>query len=197
MFVPEASYTAVVSCLTGYDLALSGGLLDGFQEFVELKAGTPSSLVWWSLALRLDDPDQPPPARSEQEKLTILLDLLDEFLAVDHSGVHNRRRLYHEWVVMAQQQHWYNPDLIRYGSSPPPETMSIDEAAEALGIERQEVVALIQSGRLSRVGRLGSQVRIPRSSVEKAQAPIDQQATPAPTASHDNTSSPETPHQIR
>jgi hypothetical protein len=138
-------------------LALSGGLLGRFQEVVELKAGTPSSLARWSLAPRLPDPGQPPPARSDHDKLTILFDLLDEFLAVDHGGDHTRRRLSHECVLIAQQQPGYDPDLIRYDRSPPPATMSIAEAADALGIDRREVVARIGSVRLGRVGRLGSE----------------------------------------
>jgi hypothetical protein len=50
MWLPEVTYEALAAFLVGYDAALSGGLLTGFKEFVQLKFGQQSSVVWWSLS---------------------------------------------------------------------------------------------------------------------------------------------------
>jgi hypothetical protein len=79
-YVPDDKYATVVGFLTGFDEAQSGGALAGFQEFVELKFGSHSSIVWWSLAPKIAPAveDQP-----DEAKVSRLLDLLEEYLAVD------------------------------------------------------------------------------------------------------------------
>jgi excisionase family DNA binding protein len=158
MYIPEGSYAAVVAFLVGFDEAHSGGLLAGFQEFVELKFGSHSSIDWSTLALRIEPTVE---EHADDAKVDRLLDLLEEFLAVD-GGLHGRRRLFHEWLALRTP----DADLLRFSQSPAPATVSVDDAARLLAVDRREVFRLIHEQRLGKVGRVGSDVRIQQEAVQ-------------------------------
>jgi hypothetical protein len=161
-YLPDDSYSAVVAWLLGFDDAGLGVVLTGFQEFVELKFGSHSNVVWWSLALEIE------PAvveESDDTKVNRLLDLLEEYLVVD-TGLQERRRLYHEWLALRPP----DVDLLRFHASPAPTTVSVDDAMRLLGVDRHELFGLIHDGRLGMVGRVGAEVRIRQ---EVVQAMVD------------------------
>lgn len=135
------------------------GALTGFREFVELKFGSQSSIHWWSLALEIEPSVQD---ESDDAKVNRLLDLLEEFLAVD-VGLQGRRRLFHEWLALRP----LDVDLVRFGRSPPPTKVSVDDAMRLLGVDRREVFGLIRDGRLGTVGRVGAEVRIRQDAVHE------------------------------
>jgi excisionase family DNA binding protein len=157
-YVPDDKYATVVGVLTGFDEAQSGGALAGFQELVELKFGSHSSIVWWWLALKIEPAVED---QADEAKVSRLLDLVEEYLAVD-SGVHGRRRIFHEWMALRPP----DPDLVRFSQSPSRATVSVDDAANSLGVDRRRVFQLIHDQRLGVVGRVGPEVRLRREAVE-------------------------------
>lgn len=156
------TYDAAVTYLLGLDMASHGGFLCGFQELVELKAGRTSSLGWPVLLLHLEPglgADSP-----EVDRLERLFAVLKEYVNVDCGGSLDRRRIYHEWTLMAQAKSGYNPDLIRHRQSPAPDTVTLAEAANLLGVSLDGALDLIHDGVLS-ASRIGGVVHISRTSI--------------------------------
>jgi hypothetical protein len=155
--VQPDNYASLVTYLMGLDAGTEYGLLFGFQELVELKFGRTSNVYWSGLAprIRWRDGDHEVP---DSEKVTWLLDLLEEFFATD-GGIMGARRLMYEWTEMARSEPWHNPDLLRFGTSPAPETVSLETAEQTLRRTRSQVLRLVSDGRL-RVGRVGGELRI-------------------------------------
>ncbi len=152
------TYDSATTYLLGLDLGSGGGALAGFQELVELKFGRPSSVYWPGLVPQID-----PPVDSDSDRLNRLFELLEEYLTVD-GGLHGRRRLYHEWVILAQGTTSYRPEMERFGSSPEPATVSLDEAAALLGTNRRGVLERIRQREL-RYGRIEGDVRVLKESL--------------------------------
>lgn len=159
--VAKGSYESVVAYLMGLDQGSGGAALAGFQELVDLKFGSPSPVGWPGLVPQLD-----PPVGfdgTDDDRLARLFGLLREYVCVD-AGSRGRRRLYHEWVLMAQRTDHYRPEMQRFGTSPEPATISLDEAASRLGTDRADVLERLRTREL-RCGRLGGDVRVVASSV--------------------------------
>jgi excisionase family DNA binding protein len=76
-----------------------------------------------------------------------IFDELDEFLA-EFPVERSRSHLHREYFLWLQQMSWFNLDLERFRSSPPPDVMSVDEAAEELGVTRTAVLDLTAAGQL-------------------------------------------------
>lgn len=169
-WMPDSTYAGIVTFMIGYDTGRSGGLLNGFQELVELKYGEPSNVIWWSLVPRIAAAGADVAGLSDGQKVDVLLDLLDEFLTVDRGSVHKLRRIYSEWAQMAVATE-ASRDLLRYSSSPPPDTITIDAATERLGMSRREVLRMIRSGQIRHVGRRGPDVMVAVADLEQAKRP--------------------------
>jgi excisionase family DNA binding protein len=153
------SFDDLVSYVNGVDAGSSGALLAGFYEFLLLRLGEQDNLAWPGLVERIAFPGGVPRPRSTADEgvaVAALFDLLDEFLA-EVRGTHERRRLFHEYVVWAIQQPGYSADLIRFNSSPPSEQIDVDTAAALLGMTRAEVFDLIAGGELH-AARMGASV---------------------------------------
>ena len=167
-FVGPVSYDTITTYVFGIDEGASGALLTGFYEFLLLKLGEQDNLAWPGLVLRLAFGDTPPRPLSEEDEakaIDFLFDLLDEFLA-EIRGPHALRRLFHEYILWSQTQPGYIADLIRFNSSPPDAVLTVDEAAQALGITRRDVFDLIAEDKLTAL-RSGATVFLGKSDVEK------------------------------
>ncbi|GAA3001657.1 hypothetical protein [Actinokineospora diospyrosa] len=94
MFIGRSSYAGATAFLDGYDSAarrLGGTLLDGFREWLMARRGHECNHAWPGVVLHLALPegwtnsaDLPPEA--ETRAITVLFELLDEFLAERESS---------------------------------------------------------------------------------------------------------------
>jgi excisionase family DNA binding protein len=133
--------------------------------------------VWPALVTRLVVPQAVRPLSPEDDRVAVdgLFDLLDEFLAETTAmGSGSIDREYFLWL---QQQSWYNLDLERFHSSPPPQMVGSDEAAERLGVQRSALFDLVASGRL-RSCRVGAEVLFTEHDISE----LESQVNSTPTA---------------
>lgn len=145
------TFDRIVAFVTGLDLGTDGRLLDGFREYLILRLGEESSLWWPSLAIKTRYPDAPSrPTTPEEERaaVDVILDLLDEFLA-EFPLERSRGRLHQEYILWQQQSSFFNLDAERFGRSPRPDTVSVDEAIDILGVTRTALFDLVAAGKLS------------------------------------------------
>lgn len=166
----SGNYEQTVSYLLGLDNGT--GVLAGFQELVELKLGEESSVAWSALIPKINPPI--PESGPDEERRARLFELLREFVCLD-GGMHGRRRIFQEWVLMIQATRNYDPALIRYSQSPAPLAISVDEAAELLGTDRTGILSLAKDHKI-RHGRVGGQVLIVADAVNKL---LERRAEPA------------------
>lgn len=104
MYVQSVRYETVCAYLDGYDLALCGGPLSGFREWLLAEGDEWTNLSWWGLIRRLEFPDADPasPLTTEQSDrlLAALTPLLERFLVERRrdglSGVFHK---YHLWLM--------------------------------------------------------------------------------------------------
>jgi hypothetical protein len=112
MYLRVNTYDAAVSFVNGYNIALSGGLLVGFREWLIVRVDGAENRAWTELVLlELGDPE----AQGEQSALIKgLFRVLEEFVAVrDVSG--GLRRIYVAYEKWLERQEWYittHPDWI-------------------------------------------------------------------------------------
>ncbi|GAA2777684.1 hypothetical protein GCM10010452_00960 [Crossiella cryophila] len=164
----ELSYGGLVNFVMGLDLGTDGALLNGFREFLVLKLDGGDNLGWPGLVKHLSGDgteaavDQIGPG---QAGVDCLFDLLDEFLA-EASNPHRRTRIHHEYVQWLQRQSWYNQDLARFSSSPPPEMLDVDQACAMSGVDRPTLFDLVAAGQLQ-LSRAGAEVLFYRREVEQ------------------------------
>lgn len=161
----DATFDTVVAFLNGHDTASRS--LIGFHEFLVLRAGDGNNL-WWPGLVRMmasgagaADSETSADARA----LSILFDLVTEFLAEVHAGGLNA--IIHEHQTWLRGRSWYVPDLLRLGSSPPPDLVTADEAAAILGLTRLALFESLGSIGL-RPGRRGAEVLFRRADVMNA-----------------------------
>ncbi|GAB2923073.1 hypothetical protein GCM10027280_07700 [Micromonospora polyrhachis] len=153
----QLSYDRLVTFLQGLDIGAQGLVLDGFREFLVLKLDDGDNLTWWGLVERLvldGNVGRPLNAADDQTASAGLFDLLDEFLA-EMSSPGSRRRLHHEYWIWRQSRSWYDLDLARFHSSPPPPMLRAEEAMALLGASRPVLYDLIAEGKL-RPARVGA-----------------------------------------
>ncbi|MCW8100360.1 hypothetical protein [Streptomyces tauricus] len=91
VFVARVNFESVTGFLSGYDVAVSGNLLDGFREWLAAKLGFGRNLVWSALILKLVFPEgrpaEPWSQEDDQHAVDQLIKLLDEYfesLTGDH-----------------------------------------------------------------------------------------------------------------
>ena len=162
MWLVRDDYESVVSFLMGYQEGSSG--LTGFQELIELKYGRTSNVHWSTLAVSLRWAESEAGGPSEEAKIAWLLDLIDEFLTIDAGETLKTRRLFYEWVMMAQTESSHDADLLRYSRSPAPEIVSLNVVAGRLGVDQATVLALVRERALS-ASRHGADVLITAESL--------------------------------
>lgn len=164
----ELSYGGLADFVMGLDLGTDGALLDGFREFLVLKLDYGDNLAWSALVWHLSRngtetlADQ---TAADQTAVDCLFDLLDEFLA-EVSDRRRRHRIHHEYVQWLQRQSWYDQDLARFGSSPPPEMLDVDQVRAMLGMDRAALFDLVATGQLQ-LSRAGADVLFYRREVER------------------------------
>jgi hypothetical protein len=88
----------------------------------------------------------------DQAAVAGLFDVLDEFLA-EFPVSRSRSRLYHEYFLWKQQLSFSDLDLERFRSSPPPDTLTLDEAGRILNLGRGNLFDLVAGGKLEPIER--------------------------------------------
>ncbi|MGW5190534.1 hypothetical protein ACWEOO_14835 [Kribbella sp. NPDC004138] len=143
--------------------------LSGFREFLVLKLNDGDNLGWPALVRRLVVPHAGRPLSPEDDQAAVhgLLDLLDEFLA--ETAGSGSRAIDREYLLWLQQQSWYNLELARFDSSPAPRMLTLDEAADQLGLEREAVFDWMASRRL-RSFRVGAELLLREGDVAQLRA---------------------------
>ncbi len=114
-YVGSTRFDVIAGYLQGLDAGNEGGLLQGFREFLVMKADDGVNLVWVGLVLLLALPDDQYESQSEfaspeaeKKAVDTLFDLLEEFMALrkENGGLRRIFRDYEKWL---RQQDWYDP----------------------------------------------------------------------------------------
>ncbi|MFG1624624.1 hypothetical protein [Kribbella sp. NPDC049227] len=176
----ELTYDQLVCFVTGLGFGRPE-LLAGFREFLVLKLNDGSNFVWSALVTRLVVPQAGRPLSPADDRAALdgLFDLLDEFLA--ETTAMGSRSIEREYFLWLQQQSWYNLDLERFHSSPAPQMVGLDEAAERLGVERSALFDLMASRRL-RSFRAGAELLFTEHDISELESQIDSTGTAAPSS---------------
>lgn len=114
MFFREPTFPVAAALLLGYDLALEGGLLSGFREWLIPRANAGNELSWEDLVLQLAFPaaNDPYAALVDDETnvhaIGVLFELVASFLEERQASDGVRRILmtYEGWL---RSQRWYQP----------------------------------------------------------------------------------------
>lgn len=104
------TFEATVAYLNGYDDAILGSLLNGFREWLIVRAGGGSNLSWPALvenAMRLQLGEQG--QKDSPEAAVFILRTLDEYHQV-RSAPDGLRRVYLAYEKWLKRQSWYGPD---------------------------------------------------------------------------------------
>jgi hypothetical protein len=137
--------------------------------------------VWPALVTRLAVPHAVHPLSPADDRAAVdgLFDLLDEFLAETTST--GSRPIDREYFLWLQQQSWYNLDLERFHSSPAPQMLGLDQAAERLGVQRTALFDLMASRRLPSF-RVGAELLFTEHDISKLEGQVDSTRTAAPSS---------------
>lgn len=170
MFLLDPTFDAFVAYVVGVNAGSSQALLPGFDEFLTLRLAERSNLHWSGLVKQIAFPrgiPQPLAGRDEEIAISTMFDLLDEFLA-EIRGPRELHRLFHEFVLWETEQPGYdvNRDLVRFGQSPPFETVSVNDAVAILGLTRPEIFDMIARGDLHHA-RVGADVLVRAAEVQE------------------------------
>lgn len=123
MYVQSARFDAVCAFIDGYDMAMQGGPLSGFREWLLTGTERWNNLPWWALVRMRVDPDadlERPPSDSEHERLLSgLAAALDAFAAaLNHGGMVRILCDYSDWLSEVDPERaaaWH----LRHSSIPP------------------------------------------------------------------------------
>lgn len=116
MYVQEPTYAVLSAFVRGYDLALDGGPLCGFREWLVARLGYANNLAWEGLVLEAAFPDAPNPqaevrssTANQQHAVRVMFELIAEFqtLRAESDGMRKIYAQYERWV---NKQSWYTPD---------------------------------------------------------------------------------------
>src|SRR5215831_7158032 len=114
MYVHPVSFGTVTALVEGYDMALHGGLLFGFDEWLVVKVGGGNNLAWPALVLDLAFPGKGNPrkrlgrAKNEEVAINALSKLLEEFLT-EREKQDGLRRIFLSHERWLRKQSWYGP----------------------------------------------------------------------------------------
>lgn len=120
MYVNPANYHTVTAYLFGYDHATNGGSLQGFREWLIVRANGCSDLVWSAIILCIAFPGAEDPIAavdesdlSDRHAIETLATLFDEFQ--EDLGRHGLRGIFHSYEKWLVGQEWYDessPDFL-------------------------------------------------------------------------------------
>jgi hypothetical protein len=107
MFVVPETLDGVLAFLTGYDIALSGGFLTGFREWLVTKLGYGNNLAWSGLICEIINTEIP--RHDEKTAIERLFVLLEQFADVrnTHDGL---RQIFVEYEQWLHRQEWYTSE---------------------------------------------------------------------------------------
>ncbi len=112
MCLPVTNYDTAVSFILGANSACLCDCLEGFREWLMIKIGIDSNLMWTELVLALAFPNSESP-RAELDNLTnhlpvlnFLHELLTEFWDVKKQG--GLRLVFLKYEKWLRTQNWYN-----------------------------------------------------------------------------------------
>jgi hypothetical protein len=113
MFLIPVSYETAVAFLIGYDIALAGGPLCGFREWLVLRVGGWDNLVWSALVEKLLGEaglvERKQTLEGQKKAVEFLFSLLEEFMAErDEYGVRRVYVAYEQWL---REQSWYREGM--------------------------------------------------------------------------------------
>ena len=115
MYFQAPTYDAACALVLGYDLALDGGVLVGFREWLIVRLNFGNNLAWPVLALHAAFPQSTDPREmlesdieKQKQAITVLFQLISEFddLRQAPDGL---RRIYCEYERWLLKQPWYQP----------------------------------------------------------------------------------------
>lgn len=105
VYLPRADFADVVAFVEGCDHGNARSLLTGFREWLVTRAGCGDNLVWWSLVLRLTEPEGPKSPRdidpgTDARAVETLLRCLDDFLTLrqEQDGLHRIYAAHQAWL---------------------------------------------------------------------------------------------------
>jgi hypothetical protein len=114
MYFYKVEFDVVAAFIKGFDLAMTGGLLVGFREWLVVKLGYANNWPWEGLVLRLTFPEtesarsQLPQAENQQRAVESLFGLLEAFLQ-EREAPDGLRRIFLRYETWLRQQDWYGP----------------------------------------------------------------------------------------
>lgn len=106
MYGLDGSFKHYEIFLNGCDAGNEWGLLAGFREWLIMRLGYGSSLVWGALVLHLALPDGfelPLNDEADKKAAGVLFDLLDEFME-DRSGANGISEVFERYGAWAAQR---------------------------------------------------------------------------------------------
>ena len=116
MYVQEPTYAVLSAFVVGYDVALDGGVLCGFREWLITRLRGPNNLAWPGLVLCAAFPKASNPEAevrsspaSQEHAIRVMFELLGEFetLRAELDGMRKIFAKYERWL---RTQSWYTPD---------------------------------------------------------------------------------------
>jgi hypothetical protein len=113
MFVNPPTYDMVTAYISGYDHAMNGGYLQGFREWLIVRADGGNNLVWPAIVPYIVFPNADDPIAelhaseaNEAHAIEMLESLFNEYRsAIQENGLRGIFHAYEKWLVA---QSWYN-----------------------------------------------------------------------------------------
>ncbi len=101
MFVVRVSVDAVVAYVSGYDAALGGSALIGFQQWLIARGAIGNNQHWTALLLHADP--------SDSEMLSRMRDLLGAYFSFRRE--HGLTRVFYDYALWLRRKRWYSEAL--------------------------------------------------------------------------------------
>ncbi|WP_437937207.1 hypothetical protein [Sorangium sp. So ce341] len=114
MYLSDVSYSTIVAFVEGYDLALYGGFLVGFREWLIVKLDDGNNLSWSALVLNLmghagdRSSTEGKSAEGQSAAIEFLFDTLEKFID-EREAPSGLRRIYRSYENWLTRQDWYSP----------------------------------------------------------------------------------------
>ncbi|WP_437896392.1 hypothetical protein [Sorangium sp. So ce124] len=114
MYLSNVSYSTIVAFVEGYDLALCGGFLVGFREWLIVKLDDGNNLSWSALVLSLmgrvgeRSSAEVESAEGQSAVIEFLFDTFEKFLG-EREAPSGLRRIYRSYENWLTRQDWYSP----------------------------------------------------------------------------------------
>jgi hypothetical protein len=113
MIVNPPTYAMVAAYISGYDNAMKGGFLQGFREWLIVRADGCNNLVWSDIVPYIVFPHADDPIAelhasevNEARAIQMLESLFNEYRsAIQENGVRGVFHAYEKWLA---KQSWYN-----------------------------------------------------------------------------------------